>query len=149
MSPAAEPNSRLAHHRRLRALMAAAGYPDPDTIRQERTIWHAASGQIPNNRVCSTSSVGMVTMSSPEMWVSHESVVCCGRATMVGVDRRSGPVASGQAGTACRSLSRLCTVQIRRHSLCTPAWPRRVNLRNPRLALMLPKTGSMLTPRLR
>lgn len=67
MSPAAEPNSRLAHHRRLHALMAAAGYPDPDTIRQERTIWHAASGQIPTNRVCSTSSVGMVTMSSPEI----------------------------------------------------------------------------------
>jgi len=60
-----------------------------------------------------------------------------------------GCAACGQAEIARWSLSRLCTVQIRRHSLCTPACPRRENLRNPRFALMLPKTGSMLTARLR
>jgi hypothetical protein len=61
----------------------------------------------------------------------------------------AGLPAFGQAGTTCWSLSRLCTVQIRRHSLCTPSRPRSVNRRNLRLALMLPKTGSMLTLRLR
>jgi hypothetical protein len=52
---------------RLRALFAAHGYPDPDTITQERTIWHGVSGQIPASRICSTSSAGTVVVTSPEI----------------------------------------------------------------------------------
>lgn len=57
---------RLAE-RRLRRYMANHGYPDPDTIRSERTIWRGASGQIHSNRVCSTSSMGTVVVTSPEI----------------------------------------------------------------------------------
>ncbi|WP_244604171.1 hypothetical protein [Mycobacterium attenuatum] len=57
---------RLAE-RRLRTFMANHGYPDPDTIRSERTIWHGASGQIHTSRVCSTSSAGTVVVTSPEI----------------------------------------------------------------------------------
>lgn len=57
---------RLAE-RRLRRFMANHGYPDPDTIRVERTIWHGASGQIHTSRVCSTSSAGTVVVTSPEI----------------------------------------------------------------------------------
>ncbi|MGO9103405.1 MAG: hypothetical protein ACLP9Y_29680 [Mycobacterium sp.] len=57
---------RLAEHR-LRAFLATHGYPDPDTITQERTIWHAVSGQIHTSRICSTSSAGTVAVTSPEI----------------------------------------------------------------------------------
>jgi len=57
---------RLAE-RRLRRFMANHGYPDPDTIRWERTIWHGASGQIHTSGVCSTSSTATVVMTSPEI----------------------------------------------------------------------------------
>jgi hypothetical protein len=33
--------------------MAAYGYPDPDMIRSERTIWHGVSGEVPASRICS------------------------------------------------------------------------------------------------
>jgi hypothetical protein len=52
---------------RLRTFMANHGYPDPDTIRSERTIWHGTNGQIRSNRVCSTSSAGTVVVASPEI----------------------------------------------------------------------------------
>ncbi|KEP41880.1 hypothetical protein [Mycobacterium kansasii] len=57
---------RLAE-RRLRRFMADHGYPDPDTIRSERTIWHGASGQTHSSRVCSTPSAGTVIVTSPEI----------------------------------------------------------------------------------
>jgi len=47
--------------------MAEHGYPDPDTLRAERTIWHGAHGQTHTSRVCSTSSAGTVTVTSPEI----------------------------------------------------------------------------------
>jgi len=53
--------------RRLRAFFAALGYPDPDTITQERTIWHGVRGQIPTSGVCSTSWAGTVVVTSPEI----------------------------------------------------------------------------------
>ena len=53
--------------RRLRRFMASHGYPDPDTIRSERTIWQGANGQIHTSRVCSTSSAGTVVVTSPEI----------------------------------------------------------------------------------
>ena len=53
--------------RRMRRFMASHGYPDPDTIRSERTIWQGASGQIHTSRVCSTSSAGTVVVTSPEI----------------------------------------------------------------------------------
>ena len=53
--------------RRLRTFMANHGYPDPDTVRSERTIWHGTNGQIHSNRVCSTSSAGTVVVTSPEI----------------------------------------------------------------------------------
>ena len=53
--------------RRLRTFMANHGYPDPDTIGSERTIWHGTNGQIHSNRVCSTSSAGTVVVTSPEI----------------------------------------------------------------------------------
>ena len=62
----AEAIQRLAV-RRLRTFMANHGYPDPDTMRSERTIWHGTNGQIHNNRVCSTSSAGTVVVTSPEI----------------------------------------------------------------------------------
>lgn len=52
---------------RLRTFMANHGYPDPDTIRSERTIWHGANGQIRSSRVCSTSAAGTVVVTSPEI----------------------------------------------------------------------------------
>ncbi|MGH3970392.1 MAG: hypothetical protein ACRDTV_20280 [Mycobacterium sp.] len=53
--------------RRLRTFMTNHCYPDPDTIRSERTIWHGTSGQIHSSRVCSTSSAGTVSVTSPEI----------------------------------------------------------------------------------
>ena len=47
--------------------MAAHGYPDPDMIRSERTIWHGVSGQVPASRICSAASVGTVVVTSPEI----------------------------------------------------------------------------------
>lgn len=66
------PEAHAAAHRRLverrlRRFMADHGFPDPDTLRSERTIWHGASGQIHNSRVCSTSSAGTVMVTSPEI----------------------------------------------------------------------------------
>lgn len=58
---------RRVDERRLRRFMANHGYPDPDTIRSERTIWRGARGQIHTSRVCSTSSAGTVVMTSPEI----------------------------------------------------------------------------------
>lgn len=52
--------------RRLRALMAALGYPDPDTLRTERTIW-PASATIRTRRICSASSTGKTAVTSPEI----------------------------------------------------------------------------------
>ena len=60
-----------------------------------------------------------------------------------------GPGRASQAGRVCLSFSMLCAAQIKRHSLCTAVSPRQLNRRYPRLALMLPKTGSMLCCRLR
>nr|VTP01798.1 hypothetical protein BIN_B_04198 [Mycobacterium riyadhense] len=65
-APDAAARQRLAV-RRLQALMASHGYPDPATIRSERTIWHGISGQIHASRVCSTFSAGTVVMTSPEI----------------------------------------------------------------------------------
>lgn len=53
--------------RGLRAFMSAHGYPDPASMRSERTIWHGAPDQIPTSRVCSTSSAGTVVVTSPEI----------------------------------------------------------------------------------
>ncbi|WP_244193491.1 hypothetical protein [Mycobacterium nebraskense] len=53
--------------RRMRRFMALHGYPDPDTVRSERTIWHGTNGQIRSSRVCSTSSAGTVVVTSPEI----------------------------------------------------------------------------------
>lgn len=47
--------------------MANHGYPDPDSSRSERTIWHGGRGQIHTSRVCSTSSAGTVVVTSPEI----------------------------------------------------------------------------------
>lgn len=64
---ATESARRLVIERRMRRFMAQHGYPDPDTIRLERTIWHGTHGQIHNNRVCSTLSAGTVVVTSPEI----------------------------------------------------------------------------------
>lgn len=50
----------------LRALLSAAGYPDPDTLRTERMIWPASSGMIPTRGICSASS-RKVAVTSPEI----------------------------------------------------------------------------------
>lgn len=51
--------------RRWRNFCRALGYPDPDTITQERTIW--SSGKTPIRQTFSTSSAKMVCMTSPEI----------------------------------------------------------------------------------
>lgn len=51
--------------RRWRNLCRALGYPDPDTITQERTIW--SNAQIPTRRISLTYSTGTVTVTSPEI----------------------------------------------------------------------------------
>ena len=53
--------------RRLRRFFAVRGYPDPDTITQERTIWPAGATQIATSRICSASSTGKAAVSSPEI----------------------------------------------------------------------------------
>lgn len=61
------PHGALAD-RSWKRFCAALGYPDPDTITQERTIWHASDAQ--NGRIsptCSASSTGKVTVTSPEI----------------------------------------------------------------------------------
>lgn len=58
---------RRVAERRLRQFMANHGYPDPDSSRSERTIWHGGRGQIHTSRVCSTSSAGTVVVTSPEI----------------------------------------------------------------------------------
>lgn len=59
---------RRAHaDHRWRALCRALGYPDPDTITQERTIWPAGATQIATSRICSASSTGKAAVSSPEI----------------------------------------------------------------------------------
>lgn len=48
---------------------AALGYPDPDTITQERAIWQASDAQarITSSRICSASSTRKVAVTSPEI----------------------------------------------------------------------------------
>lgn len=53
---------------RWRAYVAALGYPDPDTLTQERTIWPASTTQIATtSRICSASSTGKAAVTSPEI----------------------------------------------------------------------------------
>lgn len=52
---------------RWRAYCAALGYPDPDTVTQERTIWPAGTTQIGTSRICSASSTGKAAVTSPEI----------------------------------------------------------------------------------
>ena len=58
---------RALADRRWRAFCRALGYPDPDTITQERTIWPAGATQIATSRICSASSTGKAAVSSPEI----------------------------------------------------------------------------------
>ena len=60
--------------RRLRAFFAVRGYPDPDTLRTERTIW-PASATIRTSRICSASSTGQaVTVIDPEILKAVQTV---------------------------------------------------------------------------
>ena len=53
--------------RNWRRYLTALGYPDPDTIAQERTIWQASAHQIRTSRICSASSTGKAAVTSPEI----------------------------------------------------------------------------------
>lgn len=54
--------------RRIRALLARSGYPDPATVSQERTIWAATQGRTRTSRICSASSMTQaVTVIDPEI----------------------------------------------------------------------------------
>jgi hypothetical protein len=60
--------------RRLRAFFAVRGYPDPDTLRTERTIW-PASATIRTSRICSASSTGQAaTVIDPEILKAVQTV---------------------------------------------------------------------------
>lgn len=52
-----------------RNFCAALGYPDPDTITQERTIWQESDAQVRAkiSPICSASSTGKVAVTSPEI----------------------------------------------------------------------------------
>jgi len=50
----------------LAALLAALGYPDPDTVTTERTIWRAGA-TIRASRICSASLTGKAAVTSPEI----------------------------------------------------------------------------------
>ena len=64
----ARPTRRKAQaDRRWRAFCGALGYPDPDTIRQERTIWSAGEPQTGTSPICSASLTGKTAVSSPEI----------------------------------------------------------------------------------
>lgn len=54
---------------------AALGYPDPDTITQERTIWAATDDRTPTSRICSASSTRQaVTVIDPEILNAVQTV---------------------------------------------------------------------------
>lgn len=53
--------------RNWRHFLTARGYPDPDTIAQERTIWQASAHRIRTSRICSASSTGKAAVTSPEI----------------------------------------------------------------------------------
>ena len=57
---------RALADRRWRAFCRALGYPDPDTITQERKIW-PASVRIATRAICSASSMRKVAVTSPEI----------------------------------------------------------------------------------
>lgn len=50
----------------IAALLAALGYPDPDTFMTERTIWPAGA-TIRTSWICSASLTGRATVTSPEI----------------------------------------------------------------------------------
>jgi len=50
----------------IAALLAALGYPDPDTLTTERTIW-SAGATIRTSRICSASLTGKTAVTSPEI----------------------------------------------------------------------------------
>jgi hypothetical protein len=50
----------------IAALLAALGYPDPDTSTTERTIWPAGA-TIRTSRICSASLTGKAAVTSPEI----------------------------------------------------------------------------------
>lgn len=50
----------------IAALLVALGYPDPDTLTTERTIWPAGA-TIRISRICSASLTGKVAVTSPEI----------------------------------------------------------------------------------
>jgi hypothetical protein len=52
---------------RWRAFCRALGYPDPDRITQERTVWSAGEAQTGTSRICSASSTGKTAVTSPEI----------------------------------------------------------------------------------
>ncbi|WP_234790994.1 hypothetical protein [Mycolicibacterium wolinskyi] len=66
---AASARRRTLADRRWKAFCAALGYPDPDTITQERTIWQASDAhmRVQTSPICSASSTGKVAVTSPEI----------------------------------------------------------------------------------
>ena len=50
----------------IAALLAALGYPDPDTLTTERTIWSAGT-TTRTSRICSASLTGKTAVTSPEI----------------------------------------------------------------------------------
>jgi hypothetical protein len=58
---------KLLADSRWRAYCAALGYPDPDTVTQERTIWPGNDKQIGTSRICLASSTGKTAVTSPEI----------------------------------------------------------------------------------
>jgi hypothetical protein len=71
---AAQARRRAIAERGWKNFCAALGYPDPDTITQERAIWQASDTQIRTSRICSASSVGKVAVTSPEIREIVDSV---------------------------------------------------------------------------
>ncbi|WP_015057048.1 MULTISPECIES: hypothetical protein [Mycobacterium ulcerans group] len=61
--------------KQLRAFLAAAGYPDPAAVTQERTIWAAVQHLTPTSRICSASSMRQAaTVINPEILKAVQTV---------------------------------------------------------------------------
>ncbi|CAE46817.1 hypothetical protein OSH39_12760 [Mycobacterium ulcerans] len=61
--------------KQLRAFLAAAGYPDPAAVTQERTIWAAVQHLTPTSRICSASSMRQAaTVIDPEILKAVQTV---------------------------------------------------------------------------
>jgi hypothetical protein len=64
---AAEARRKAIAEHGWRTFCAALGYPDPDTVITERTIWQARDEQIRTSPICSASSTGKVAVTSPQI----------------------------------------------------------------------------------